>query len=277
MDTGASMTVRARIFSAFAVTLAVAMANGSPAALAQSIGSASAVQNQVQGVRGGATRALAAGGSVYSDDSVKTGNASLAQLLFIDQTTFTVSANSEAVLKQVYHPAQGVKQLVMKAVTGAMRYVSGVQTPTKNNNQVQFPYGYITVRGTIFDIIIWPTRDLIVLDEGAITVHVYNGGPVVYMDKPGTYLAVHEDRRIDGPLTWDPAIIKLPGQVPFPLYGDTLWPGQPGLTQFDTEKDLNDMINPRSGSSGNGNTITGPTCAPGFYLSAGTCISNVGG
>src|ERR1700691_1179071 len=96
------MTPHDKTSWAFALSVAAALLCCPLPALAQSgIGKAAAVQNQVQGVRGSATRPLAVRGSVYVDDSVKTGDASLAQLLFLDQSTFTVAADSEAVLKNV--------------------------------------------------------------------------------------------------------------------------------------------------------------------------------
>jgi outer membrane immunogenic protein len=193
---------------AFAFALAVAIAcYAQPAAAQVSIGSAAVIKNDVHGVRGSAARALATGGSVFSDDQVKTGDDSLAQLVFLDQTNLTVAANSQAVLKEVYRPKQGYSQLIMKTVAGSFRYVSGVQS--SHRDVVQFPQGYLTVRGTTVDIVAGRTRTLIILIEGAITVVPFATRIPHDLSIPGTSLIVYNDGHVDGPMTREAALEKL--------------------------------------------------------------------
>jgi outer membrane immunogenic protein len=192
---------------ALAFVLAIVLPFCVQTASAQSIGSAAVIRNDVQGVRGSAARALATGGSVFSDDQVKTGDDSIAQLVFLDQTNLTVAANSQAVLREVYRPKQGYKQLVLKTVTGSFRYVSGLQSG--HHDEVQFPQGYLTVRGTTVDIIAGRTRTLIILIEGAITVVPYATRIAHDLSIPGTSLIVYNDGHVDGPLTREAAIEKL--------------------------------------------------------------------
>jgi hypothetical protein len=241
------------------VALAIALACCVQPAFAQSsIGRAAAIKNDVQGVRGSVTRTLAAGSGVFSDDEVKTGDASLAQLLFLDQTTFTVAANSQAVLKQVYHPKQGLTQLVMSTATGAFRFVSGVQSP--QHYEVRFPQGYLTVRGTIVDFLVSPTRTIIVLSEGAATVVPYATRVPHNLDTPGTAMAVYNDGHVDGPMTWDNTIIKINGSLPFPLFGNTIWPTQPQAEEADSRKDLNDIYTLLPHQGGNFGGSCPPNC-----------------
>jgi len=263
MAIGRLVTMRDPISWALAFCFAFTMYCCPGPALAQSsIGAATVVKNQVQGVRGSATRALASGGSVFSDDLVKAGDASLAQLLFTDQTTFTVAANSEAVLSRVFRPQQGGAQLIMRAVIGAFRFVSGVQG--SRHYRIEFPGGYIAVRGTIIDILVWPTRTVVILDEGAATVHVNATGADYDLTRPGTDLVVNSNGRVDGPMTWDATIMKINGNIPFPLFGTTIWPTQQQFDQFDPIKDLNDMLNAGRGQS------SGVVCQ-GVILSGGYC------
>jgi outer membrane immunogenic protein len=161
----------------------------------------------VQGVRGSATRVLATGGSVFSDDQVKTGDDSLARLVFIDQTNLTVAANSQAVLREVYRPKQGYSQLVMRTVSGSFRYVSGVQS--SHRDVVEFPQGYLTVRGTTVDLLVTRAYTVIFLVEGAITVVPYATRIPHDLSIPGTSLIVYNDGHVDGPMTREAAIIKL--------------------------------------------------------------------
>lgn len=201
------MIGRNKALWAFVCALAIAMACCVQPASAQSIGSAAVIKNDVHGVRGSATRVLATGGSVFSDDQVKTGDDSLAQLVFLDQTNLTVAANSQAVLREVYRPKQGYSQLIMKTVAGSFRYVSGVQS--SHRDVVQFPQGYLTVRGTTVDIVAGRTRTLIILIEGAITVVPFATRIPHDLSVPGTSLIVYNDGHVDGPMTREAALEKM--------------------------------------------------------------------
>lgn len=248
---------RATICWTSAFCLALMMYCWPQPAAAQSIGTASAVKNQVQGIRAGATRALAAGGSVYSDDTVKTGDDSLAQLLFVDQTTFTVAADSQAVLSRVYHGKPGVAAVIANAVAGAFRFVSGVQTPT--NYQIKFPQGYITVRGTIVDILAGADHSVIIDDEGAVTVHVYVTR-ASYDLVAGQMLVVHASGQVDGPVTMDATLMRAAGNTPFPLFGSILWPTQPQFQPSDPSQDLNGILNASRSSSTSSSSSSCETC-----------------
>jgi outer membrane immunogenic protein len=211
---------------AFVCALAVVMACCVQPVSAQSIGSAAVIKNDVQGVRGSATRVLATGGSVFSDDQVKTGADSLAQLVFLDQTNLTVAANSQAVLREVYRPKQGYSQLVMKTVAGSFRYVSGVQS--SHRDVVEFPQGYLTVRGTTVDIVAGRTRTLIILIEGAITVVPFATRIPHDLSIPGTSLIVYNDGHVDGPMTREAALEKL--HLRSNQFATTIWPTQTTTT-----------------------------------------------
>jgi len=272
MMTGKLALARKAVSSALGIGLAVALWSGQSPAAAQSIGKASAVKNQVQGIHGGAMRTLATGGSVFNDDTVKTGGNSLAQLLFADQTTFTVAADSQAVLSRVYRAKTGIREKIMRAVAGAFRFVSGVQKPS--SNQLQFPQGYVAVRGTIVDMLAGADHSIILDDEGSTTVHVYATGQN-YDLVAGQMLIVYSDGRADGPLTMDATLMHAGNNTPFPLFGSNLWPGQqlfPDPVQaFDTRMDLNDILNADRSSSSRSTQpsqpTTTPSCSPYPYCS----------
>ncbi|MFZ0987041.1 MAG: outer membrane beta-barrel protein, partial [Xanthobacteraceae bacterium] len=138
---------------------------------------------------------------------------------------------------------------MLKTVSGSFRYVSGLQSD--HRDQVQFPQGYLTVRGTTVDIIAGPTRTLIILIEGAITVVPYATRIPHDLSIPGTSLIVYNDGHVDGPMTREAAIIKLhlkvatefgppPEQVP---YGWTGWyvGGNAGYSRGKVDGDFNDL------------------------------------
>jgi hypothetical protein len=81
--------------AAASVVVAASMLVWSTPSLAESkIGVASVAKNQVHGILGGTTRAMSAGSELFSNETVRTGEASQAQLLFLDQTSLSVGARS---------------------------------------------------------------------------------------------------------------------------------------------------------------------------------------
>src|SRR4051794_24432504 len=75
---------------------------------APKIGVASAVRNDVQRVVGSGGQPLAVGSDVFTNERIRTGDASTAQILFLDKTSLTVGARAEIALDQfVYNPSKG--------------------------------------------------------------------------------------------------------------------------------------------------------------------------
>src|SRR5205085_2615284 len=109
------------------------------------IGVASATKNQVRGILGDATRDVSSGDEVFSNETVRTGAGSVAQLLFLDQTNLSLGPQSEVKLDRfVYSPNRGGK-LTIEAGRGAFRFITGSQTSA--NYTVKTPLATIGVRG----------------------------------------------------------------------------------------------------------------------------------
>jgi len=123
----------------------------------------------------------------------------------------------------VYRPKQGYSQLVLRTVSGSFRFVSGAQSP--HHYEVQFPQGYLTVRGTTVDILSGRSRTVIILVEGSITVVPYATRIPRVLSAPSTVLVVYNDGHVDGPMTREAAITKLNLQVASSAGG----PPQPDL------------------------------------------------
>ncbi len=136
--------------------LAVALLAGiwaEPLSAQQKIGVASAVRNDVSGIQGAAKRPLANGSDVSANERIRTGQQSTAQLLFLDQTTLNVGAQSEVVLDRfVYDPNRGNGKVVINAGVGAFRFVSGAQKSSAY--EIRTPVATIGVRGTVIHWIV---------------------------------------------------------------------------------------------------------------------------
>jgi ferric-dicitrate binding protein FerR (iron transport regulator) len=134
------------------------------------IGVASAVKNQVEGRAG----ALAIGSSVFANERIRTGEASSAQLMFVDKTVVSVGPRAELLLdKYVYNPNRGTGQVVVNAVQGSMRFVTGAQNPT--NYAIKTPVATLGIRGTVVDLDIGPEETFIGVLEGTLRIQLLDG------------------------------------------------------------------------------------------------------
>ena len=116
------------------------------------IGVASAVRGAVNATAPGAAgRVVETGKAVYSHDKITTGPEGKLQILLLDQTSFTIGANSEMELDEfVFDPATNVGKVSAKIVKGAFRFVTGkVARRDPASMQVATPVGTIGIRGTM--------------------------------------------------------------------------------------------------------------------------------
>jgi hypothetical protein len=230
------------------------------AAAAPKIGVAAAVRNDVQRLAGSGGQPLAVGSDLFTNERIRTGEASAAQILFLDKTSLTVGPRAELTLDRfVYDPAKGTGQVVVNAVQGAFRFVTGSQNP--RSYSIKTPIGVIGVRGTIVDLIVANGQVTVILVEGSLTMRV--NGVTYTLSKPGTAYVFSANGNVQGPLTWDGTIINTTADIMFPLYG-WRFPGEPpsnGLpdTNLGSIDQLNGIIQrslvappPRGGNGGDG-------------------------
>ena len=187
------------------VKLAVAIALGSmlalqgTIALAQDpkIGSAKSTKNKVEGLVGGKTESLKTGSELFANETVRTGDAAVADLVFVDNTNLSVGPISVVRLdKFVYDPTGSSGSVVLQATKGAFRFVTGSQD--KRAYQINTPFGSLGVRGTIVELVIKdcaPGQPLancgvtVKLVEGSATFTTLNG-QTVDLSSASTVLSV---------------------------------------------------------------------------------------
>jgi hypothetical protein len=221
----------------------------SSAALADKIGVAAAITNDVQGMAGTTPIPLKVGSEVFTNQRIRTGDASNAQLLFLDETSLNVGPKSEITLDRfVYNPNRHAGSVVLTASKGAFRFVTGSQNPV--NYSIKTPVATIGVRGTIVDIrtgvINGVLTTVVSLIEGRVIITTLNG-QTLNLDKPGTSFVVKANGTIQGPLTGN-------GQV-------ATFIGEPYRVDIpDNRLDLTDMLNGRN---------TRPNCTQHTFYGAG--------
>lgn len=149
--------------AAFAVLMA-------PAALAQTgIGAATTIERDVSGVLAGRTRAVATGDSVFSNETIRTANASAARLRFLDDTNIAIGPSASVTLDRfVYNPDGNARSAVVRVTEGAIRWVSGASNARAYS--IRTPHVVIGVRGTSFDLLVERARTRVTLNQGVITV-----------------------------------------------------------------------------------------------------------
>jgi hypothetical protein len=156
----------------FAVLFAL---QGQALAYEPKIGSAAAAKNKVEGLIEGQSEAVSTGSAVFSNETVRTGEASIANLIFLDNTNLSVGPTSEVRLdKFVYDPNGSSGSVVLQASKGAFRFVTGSQD--KRAYQVRTPFGSLGVRGTIVEMVLTPCESGVPLSSCGIHLKLVEGG-----------------------------------------------------------------------------------------------------
>lgn len=178
--------------------LAAAILLSAPAMCADTkIGVASKVNNNVTGVVRGSPVPMSDGSEVFGDQLVRTGEASAAQLIFLDQTNFQLGPNSEVVMdKFVYDRDNASGEVVISATKGIFRFVTGSLTP--GSYKIKTPVATLGVRGTILDLLLENNSMTLLLVKGASDITMPTGA-IVSLTEPGTAVVVYPGGRFDAP------------------------------------------------------------------------------
>jgi hypothetical protein len=121
------------------------------------IGVAASITPSAERGVGTVFQTLATGSELHASETVRTGDAGKADLVFVDRTNLTVGPTSEVVLdKFVYDPVGNKGKVVVQATRGAFRFVTGTQDHSAY--QLNTPYGSLGVRGTEFTCEVKPVE-----------------------------------------------------------------------------------------------------------------------
>ena len=139
-------------------------------ALAQNkIGVAAAITNDVAQILGQRAAPIAGGEDVVRDEVVRTGAASNAKLVFVDDTNLALGPTSTVKLdKFVFADTTTYNQAGMELARGAFRFTTGHSE--KRAYDIKTPVATIGVRGTILDVLSQGSKTTVVLQEGKAIV-----------------------------------------------------------------------------------------------------------
>lgn len=190
------------------------------AAAPMNIGVASAVRGDVKAIAPGAAgRVVETGKPVYSHDKVTTGPEGKLQVLLLDQTSFTMGANSEMELDEfVFDPATNAGKVSAKIAKGAFRFVTGkIARRDPASMQVKTPVGTIGIRGTMTAGTVSETEATIVLlgpgpennaDEKTGGITVTNDKGSTEVDKDGWGVTVKAGEAPSAPFELGPGQLE---------------------------------------------------------------------
>lgn len=189
---------------------------------ADKIGVASVVVNKVESISGSDSRSLSVGSGVFTNERIRTRDASSAQLLFLDKTSLSIGPNADLQLDRfVYNPQRGSGRVVLNAAQGAFRFITGSQNPTSYS--IKTPVATIGIRGTILDILVTGDRTTgftltIVLDQCCAVITLPTGR-TLNLTQPGTAYVLTSAGGVTGPIPWDGTIVSAGSGLTFPLFG----------------------------------------------------------
>jgi hypothetical protein len=140
-------------FRSLAVSTVLFAATGVAHAQQQQAGVAAAVRGRVEVAMtaGAVGREVKSGEPIFLGNAIKSGPDSGMQIMLLDQTTFTIGANSEITIDQfVFDPATNSGKVAASVAKGVFRFVTGKVAQTNPNDMtVRLPTGNIGIRGTI--------------------------------------------------------------------------------------------------------------------------------
>ena len=104
------------------------------------VGTLAAVNRDVEGTRPAESpRALVLSERLIQNERVKTSDAGGGQIMFLDQTTLTLTPNSDIILdKYVFDPEADTGALSVTMLTGAMRLVGGPTSRPSRRTTTKF-------------------------------------------------------------------------------------------------------------------------------------------
>ncbi|MBY8974457.1 FecR domain-containing protein [Rhodobacteraceae bacterium NNCM2] len=126
----------------------ISLAAMASASYAQDIGNVAAVNQDMNGTAPGQQpRLLDLGEGLVQDERIETSSQGSGQLIFLDQTTLTVSANSDITLDTyIFDPNADQGDMALTMTRGAMRFIGG-RISKKRRAIVRTPTATIGIRG----------------------------------------------------------------------------------------------------------------------------------
>ena len=133
-------------------------------------------------------RELKAGDKIYLNETIYAGEGSGTQILLLDQSTFTIGADSEVVMDTfIFDPATNDGKIVASVKQGSLKVISGlISKKNPDSLTVEVPEGTLGSRGTEFQTIVSNKRtDTLLIGPGKNNTLGLRPGAVLVGNKFG--------------------------------------------------------------------------------------------
>ena len=254
--------------AALSVFIAV-FATNAAAQSEREIGVTAAVNPQAEGIPQSAeSRTLQVGVNVLANERIVTSDGGQAQMLFLDESAFTVGPNSDVVLDEfVFDPDTGTGRIALTAAKGVFRMVGG-KISKRTPVTLKTPTAVIGIRGGIALVNVAPNGATQATFLFGDQMTVGTSGGVRSVTRPGfTVSANTADAAPSNPTRasatqLNAALGGLEGSAPPPADGGDGDGQAAGGGQVPTDQDVADSGIGELGSGNNPDALAGPGPAP---------------
>lgn len=162
----------------------------------EAIGTVSAVSGEAYAINVDGSRVdLAMKSPIFQNQTVITGEDGKVQIIFMDNSIFTISANTELLIDEyVFDPRTGEGKSIMNATKGVFKFVTG--KIAKNNREdvkVETPFATIGVRGSGGLVAVDPTLGTRVgLTQCCLEVSTAGSSSPVPLNQMGTFMDIKD-------------------------------------------------------------------------------------
>ena len=208
-----------RLAAVLAAVAIVALAD-SATAVAENIGTATAIATVVTGTLNTGELTLKSGDVVYQNEVITTDDAGVGQFEFRDETKLAVGPGSTVVLDNfVYDSDTSKAKVVINLTQGAFRFITGKSDHSAY--EIVTPTATIGVRGTAFDVYTKDDGELAVaMIDGAVEV-CPRGGLCRVHNVIGQFLHMTPLGDFSLRKTWDGTFLKgVPFKIALPFLSD---------------------------------------------------------
>jgi len=182
------MTRTRRLVVVLALAASI-VAAGSAVALAQQVGTATAVNPTSESTKPGATTvSLTVGANIVHKERIHTTPSGSVQLLFLDKSTLSIAPNTNLLIDEyVYDPKTNTGHMLTNLAEGALRFVGGALSH-QGEASITTQDAAIGIRGGTVTVIRGPNGTKIIDHFGVITIT--NGAGTVTLSRPDFFVTV---------------------------------------------------------------------------------------
>ena len=153
-------------------------------ALAQQVGTATAVNPTTESTPPGATTVnLTVGANIVHKERIHTTPSGTVQLLFVDKSTLSIAPNTNILIDEyVYDPKSNSGHMLTNLTEGALRFVGGALSH-QGEASITTQDAAIGIRGGTVTVVQGPNGTKVIDHFGIMTIH--NGAGMVTISRPG--------------------------------------------------------------------------------------------